>query len=203
MASNPRHKATRTQSWRSWSILGSAVVVLVAGYATMLIRSVQPRALDANLAGLLDDEGRTLDRRAFAGRYKLVFFGFTQCSSVCPLTLTRVRLILGDLGSGEASLTPLFVSVDPGHDKPSVLKAYVRNFDPRIVGITGDATRIEQLVHAYGVLVERHAGATGPFTLDHTARLYLVTPDDSLLTSYEPEERPQDIATDIARRIRG
>lgn len=183
------------------SIVTLALLGIVVMYTAVLIRSGRP-AVAVSFAGLIDQQGHALDGDTLNDRYKLVFFGFTQCSSVCPATLAKVRFVLRDLGSGEPTLTPLFVSVDPEHDKPEVLKAYTQSFDPRIIGITGDGQRIDRLVQSYGALVARHPGATGPFAVDHTARLYLVAPDNSVLASYEPEMAAPAIAADIARRIR-
>jgi protein SCO1/2 len=195
-------RVRRPQPWRFWALFGVAVAAVVALYASNLIRSSAGQAVDPSLAGLIDSSGRTLERGSLSDRYKLVFFGFTQCSSVCPATLAKVRLVLRDLDYGRVSLTPLFVTVDPNHDTPAVMKAYTQSFDPRIVGITGDVKRIDRLVESYGALVARHPGAPGPFAVDHTARLYLVAPDNSLLAHYEAAEAAPDIAADITRRIR-
>jgi protein SCO1/2 len=202
MGTGNRKREHRPPPWRFWAIFGVTVAATVALYASNLVRHSGEKAVDASLAGLVDANGRTLERGALSDRYKLVFFGFTQCSSVCPATLSKVRLVLRDLGSGGASITPLFVSIDPDHDTPAVLKVYTQSFDPRIVGITGDVKRIDRFVQSYGALVTRHPGAAGPFAVDHTARLYLIAPDDSLLASYEPEVAVPDIAADIVRRIR-
>jgi cytochrome oxidase Cu insertion factor (SCO1/SenC/PrrC family) len=84
-----------------------------------------------------------------------------------------------------------------------VLKAYTDAIDPRIVGITGDPQRIERLVQSFGVLVVHHAGARVPVTPDHSARLYLVGPDNRLLSTYESDESATEIVSDIAQRLRG
>lgn len=195
-------KMTRPRAQRRFvSILTLALLGIVVMYTAVLVRSGRP-AVAASFAGLIDQQGHALDSDTLSDRYKLVFFGFTQCSSICPATLAKVRLVLRDLGSGGPTPTPVFVSVDPDHDKPQVLKAYTQSFDPRIIGITGDGKRIDRLVQSYGALVARHPGAAGPFAVDHTARLYLVAPDNTLLASYEPDVAAPAIAADILRRIR-
>jgi protein SCO1/2 len=202
MGTGNRKRERRPPPWRFWALFGVAAAAMAALYVATLVRSSGGQAVDASLTGLVDSSGRTLERGALSDRYKLVFFGFTQCSSVCPATLARVRFVLRELGSGGASLTPLFVSVDPDHDTPAVLKAYTQSFDSRILGITGDIKRIDRLVQSCGALVTRHPGAPGPLAVDHTARLYLIAPDNTLLASYEPEVAAPVIAADIARRIR-
>lgn len=201
MTRQTQNTARPRASRRFLSIVTLAMLAIVVMYAAMLVNSSRARAA-GTLDGLIDQQGHALDHDTLKDRYKLVFFGFTQCSSVCPATLAKVRFVLRDLGPEGASLTPLFVSVDPEHDKPEVLKAYTQAFDPRIIGITGDVKRIDRLVQSYGALASRHPGIVGPFAVDHTARLYLVAPDNTLLASYEPETAAPDIAADITRRIR-
>jgi cytochrome oxidase Cu insertion factor (SCO1/SenC/PrrC family) len=84
-----------------------------------------------------------------------------------------------------------------------VLKAYTEAIDPRIVGITGDPPRVEELVQAFEVVVAHHAGARGPLDLDHSARLYLAGPDNRLLSIHESDESAAEIASDIADWLRG
>ena len=138
-----RHEARRSRkhppAWRFWAILVAGIALIVPLYTREMLRSARPTAPLTSFAGLTDSDGRALDARAFANRYKLVFFGFTHCAAVCPLTLVKVRSILGAVGPRSATLAPVFISIDPDHDSPSMLKAYTEAIDPRIVGMTGDA----------------------------------------------------------------
>lgn len=204
MSKQEKRRARRQPSaWRFWAILSIGLVAIVPLYTLELLRSARHTTPLPTFAGLTDADGRALHSGSFEHRYKLVFFGFTQCAAVCPLTLVKVRSILGTVGPKSAALVPLFVSLDPEHDQPSVLKAYTEAIDPRIVGITGDPPRVEQLVQSFEVIIVRHASARGPATLDHSARLYLVGPDNRLLSTYEADESASEIASDIAQWLRG
>jgi protein SCO1 len=198
-----RRSRTARSSRRFVVLFGIVAAVLLAAYAAPLLWPPKADAHEAGLGGLVDHDGKTLDAHALSDRYKLIFFGFTQCAAICPATLVKMHSVLGELGADGNDLTPLFVSVDPQHDTPAVLKTYTTAFDPRILGITGDPSRIEALVSAYGALAIHHAGQVGAMSVDHTTRLYLVAPDNSLLAYYEIVQPPQQIAADIARRIRG
>jgi protein SCO1/2 len=179
------------------------MVVMMLGIVAWYARSILQAPPVASLQGLIDQNGHMLDDQALGGRYKLVFFGFTQCASVCPVTLVKVRAVLDAIGPGGASLSPLFVSVDPTHDSPSVLRSYTASIDKRIIGVTGDVSRIDRLAEACGVYALRHAGDSGPASVQHSARIYLTAPDNSVLVAYEPNQSIRDIARDIAIRIRG
>jgi protein SCO1/2 len=178
------------------------MVLVMLGIVAWYARNLMQAPPTASLQGLIDQDGRLLDDKFLGGRYKLVFFGFTQCASVCPVTLVKVRAVLEAMGPGGASLSPLFVSVDPLHDSPSVLRSYTGSIDARIIGITGDVSRIDRLAAACGVYALRRAGESGPASVEHSARIYLMAPDNSVLVAYEPNQSAQDIAGDIAFRIK-
>jgi protein SCO1/2 len=181
--------------------MGLAAVVAI--YTMQVMRGVPQKPQVGTLAGLIDADGHVVDAGILDRRYKLVFFGFTQCAAVCPMTLVKVRSILSSVGPRSGTIAPLFVSLDPEHDQPAILKTYIEAIDPRIIGITGDSERIGRLADAYGVIVNRHPGAVGPLAFDHSARLYLVGPDNRMLNYYEMDESAPSIASDIALWLKG
>ena len=198
-----RRLAQETSARRFRIILLSGAVLVLALYSTALWRGAHRPVATAAFAGLLNTQGQVLAAGAFEHRYKLVFFGFTECAAVCPRTLVKLRSVLNTIDPQGRALTPLFVSLDPEHDQPAVLKDYIDAIDGRIVGVTGDRRRIDQLAESLGAIVVRHPQATGPLALDHSARLYLLGPDDRLLSSYEADEAAPAIASDILRKIPG
>src|SRR4051812_3830736 len=90
---------------------------------------------------LTDQDGRAVTDRDFAGRYRLMYFGYTYCPDVCPVDLQKLmsgyRKLEGSDPQLAAKVAPIFVSVDPDRDKPAVLKQYVAAFHPRLIGLTG------------------------------------------------------------------
>ena len=81
----------------------------------------------------------------------LVFFGFTSCPDICPAGLQLMAGALEKLGPKAQRITPIFISVDPQRDTPEKLAAYVKNFDPRLVGLTGTPEEIAAVAKAYKV----------------------------------------------------
>lgn len=90
---------------------------------------------------LVNQDGRTVTERDFAGATHLVFFGFTHCPDVCPTTLQQISAVLAALGPKGQAMRVAFITVDPERDDPASLKTYLSSFDPRITGLTGTPSR--------------------------------------------------------------
>ena len=107
-------------------------------------------AADFNLT---DHRGRPATLASFRGKPVLLFFGYTHCPDVCPLTLTKLNGVLEDLGSRAEDVQIVLVTVDPARDTPAVLADYVRRFGPRVTGLTGDSAAVAQAMTGYGAYV--------------------------------------------------
>ena len=94
---------------------------------------------------LTDDHGKPVTGADYRGKVVLLYFGYTHCPDVCPLTLAHLHVVMQRLGTLADGARILFVSVDPTRDTPDVMHAYVNAFDPRAIGLTGDARAIEAL----------------------------------------------------------
>jgi cytochrome oxidase Cu insertion factor (SCO1/SenC/PrrC family) len=152
-------------------------VALVALFAVGTAQS-KPNARQPALGGdftLTDTSGRPFSLRDVRGKVVLLSFGYTYCPDVCPLTLSRVSRVMKSLGDRAQSVVPLFVSLDPKRDTPAVLQQYVRYFDPRIIGLTGDKQQLKDVAVRFGVQFAYHGDPSGDrYTLDHTASLYIL-----------------------------
>lgn len=82
---------------------------------------------------LVDHHGRTVTEQDFAGRYQLVFFGFTHCRMVCPAALGKLSTVLDDLGPLAERIQPLYISVDPERDTPEVMRAFLEESYPLVL----------------------------------------------------------------------
>jgi protein SCO1/2 len=138
--------------------------------------AVRARPL-ASLAGLTTHKGVPFTAQAVQGEPAAVFFGFTHCPDVCPTTLLDWSNVLAALGKDGDRLKVLFVSVDGERDTPAALSAFMGSFDPRIVGLTGNAARIARAARAFDAFYERIAGGDGGYTFDHTTKVYLIGRD--------------------------
>ena len=126
---------------------------------------------------LTDHQGRLVRPSDWAGRPVMVFFGFTWCPDVCPTTLSDISLWLEELGADADRLIVALISVDPERDTPDVLFDYLSNFDPRIMGLTGPANEVAQVVADFRAAYRRVDKEGGDYTMDHTAGVFLFHPD--------------------------
>jgi protein SCO1 len=133
------------------------------------------------------------------GRPYVLFFGFTNCSDVCPTTLLEMSNALAALGPDADRLTMLFVTVDPERDTAEHLKTYLAAFDPRIIGLTGTATDIASVARAYHVFYEKVPTSSG-YTMNHTATIFLMDRKGALASTTNHEE-PEAVQHNKLRRL--
>lgn len=150
---------------------------------------------------LVDQDGRTVTDRDFAGATHLVFFGFTHCPDVCPTTLAQVSDVLAALGDKGKDVRVAFVSVDPERDDPASLKTYLSSFDPRITGLTGSPEQVIAAEKAYRAYAKKVPGKDGDYTMEHTAIVYVMDGRNRFLGALDLARPPEDSAAQLAKRI--
>jgi cytochrome oxidase Cu insertion factor (SCO1/SenC/PrrC family) len=91
---------------------------------------------------LVDEAGKAVTSDQYSGRLRLVFFGFTSCPDICPITLQNISMALNSMGALAEQVTVLFISVDPKRDTPQRLRQYTEAFHPSIIGLTGTYEQI-------------------------------------------------------------
>jgi len=146
---------------------------------------------------LIDEDGEPFTLSSQHGRPVLIFFGYTHCPDVCPVTLSEYKQIRQLLGEQADAVTFLFISVDPERDTPEVIGAYTDLFDPAIIGLTGNFAQMEPIWADYGVVREERESSSEGYLVDHTARTYLVDPAGNLRLTYPFGFGPKGIAEDL------
>lgn len=143
-------------------------------------------------------DGRIVSDQDFAGKYRLVFFGFTFCPDICPTELQTIAQTMDLLGPESAQVQPLFVTIDPARDTAPVLADYVALFHPSILGLTGTDEQIAAVAKAYRVYYARSAGSAGAeYTMDHSTFAYLMAPDGSFITVFARGTNAEQMADAI------
>lgn len=155
---------------------------------------------------LIDQDGKPVTQENFAKDYKLIYFGFTYCPAICPTELQKVARAMNELEQeapeAAAHLQPIFISVDPERDTPEVMKGYVQQFHPRLIGLTGSPEQVEAAKKAYRVFAKKVQDETmNDYTVDHSSFIYLMSPDDQLLAMYRVNDNAEDLAGDIKKHI--
>jgi len=117
---------------------------------------------------LLDQEGEIFNRADFAGHWNLVFFGFTRCPDICPITMAELSQFYAGLDFSQDEKPRIFlVTVDPTRDNPESMAAYLANYHDDFIGLSGDPTQIEQLAEDLYVGYQEMEKATAPTSHDH------------------------------------
>ncbi len=158
----------------------------------------------ANVGGpftLTDQDGKKRSLSDFRGKYVLIYFGYSFCPDVCPTTLGVVAQALDDLGADASRIVPVFITIDPERDTPSVLKTYMAAFGPRFVGLTGSPKDIAAVEKAYRVYAKKSPIKGGGYGVDHSSVLYLMGPDGRLVSFYDELIPPKDLAKDLKAKI--
>ncbi len=144
---------------------------------------------------LTDHNGNKVTEKSWPGKYLLVFFGFTNCPDICPVTLDKLTSALDQLGDDAAKVQPLFISIDSFRDKPNVLKEYVGHFHKSFLGLTGTEDQIKAVEDAYKVYASRHDNANGhDYSFDHSAFVYFMAPDGKMAEIIRTDEKASDVA---------
>ena len=129
---------------------------------------------DAGNVTLLDQDGREFQLASLRGSVVLLVFGFTHCPHICPVEMARASAALRELEPLGKRVRAVFVTVDPGRDSPEVIKAYLENFHPGIVGLTGTAAALDTVADHYRVKRVEQAVEGGGYVVDHGYSLYLL-----------------------------
>ena len=189
-------------------ILWAAVGMAVLAYGAVVLRPVAPDStpvvtIEQQLRPefrLTDATGRLVTNSDFAGRFQLVFFGFTNCPDICPTTLAEVAAVMDALGPDAARVQPLFISVDPERDAGAGLAAYTAAFHPSILGLTGSAEETQAAAFSFKIAFAKEPlGET--YTMAHSAALYLIGPDGNWLRQFDYGTQAADITADLKSRL--
>lgn len=185
----PHYTPSRFQLiFTTFALIAAFLVAGTAYYFSGQIQTVTSTgtALIGGPFTLTDQDGRKVTDKDFRGHYMLVFFGYTYCPDLCPTELQVMSAALDSLGAKADAIQPVFISFDPERDTPEVLKQYVSNFHPRLVGLTGSPEEIAVAAKAYRVYYSKVANSSGPDTylMDHSTITYLMDPQGRFLKHF-------------------
>ena len=123
---------------------------------------------------LKDMNNNTITEESFDGPLTAIFFGFTNCPDVCPMTLNKMDIVLDKLKNKKKDIKVFFISVDPERDTPEVVKDYLSNFENKFIGITGDPEKIFLLYKSWGVISKKIFLDNGEYNIDHSTPVILL-----------------------------
>lgn len=187
------------------------ILSLLVGFAVAACAgpAEEPPLADARIGGpfaLVDQDGKPVTERDYAGLYKIVYFGFAHCPDICPTDLAAIGQALRRLEKEDPAkarrIQPLFVTTDPERDTAPVLKEYLRSFHPRLVGLTGTPQQIADAAKAYAVYYEKVPGEGGSYVMNHSRILYLMGPGGEPIAMLPEDEGAAGIEAALERWVR-
>ena len=123
---------------------------------------------------LKDMNNNVITDESFQGPLTAIFFGFTNCPDICPMTLNKLDIAISRLKKENKSLKLFFISVDPERDTPEVVKDYLNSFENNFVGITGEPEKIYLLSQSWGILSQKIFKDDGEYNVDHSSPVILL-----------------------------
>jgi cytochrome oxidase Cu insertion factor (SCO1/SenC/PrrC family) len=196
----------RSQAAFALAVLAIALAIAAAAFYFSFGGSGPMTSGTALVGGpfsLVDQDGRRVTEKDFLGKYMLVFFGFTYCPDVCPTELQVMSAALDELGTAGNDIQPVFVSIDPERDTPVVVKQYVQNFHPRLMGLTGSAEEIATIARAYRVYYKKatSSATSGDYELDHSTTIYLMDREGRFRKHFGYTTDAKGLAQDLREAI--
>ena len=172
-----------------------------------------PPLAGASMGGpftLTDQNGRRISDRDFAGKYRVVYFGFASCPDVCPTDLQALGAALRQFEGSDPErarrVQPIFITVDPARDTPAVLRDYVANFHPRLIGLTGSESEIAEVARAFRVYYDRREPEPGApadqYLVDHQRIIVLYGPQGEPIAILPHDQGPAAMTAELDRWVR-
>jgi protein SCO1/2 len=166
--------------------LKTSIIILAGCFGIFLfimlpiVLSIQDEKEDyvASIKGsdfsLNDVNNNLITEKSFQGPATALFFGFTHCPDVCPMTLNKLSMILERLKQENKSLKVFFISIDPERDTPEVMKDYLNSFESKFTGITGKPEKIFMLSQSWGIASQKIFSENGEYTVNHSSPIILL-----------------------------
>uniref|UniRef100_A0A8C6ZTL3 Protein SCO1 homolog, mitochondrial n=1 Tax=Nothoprocta perdicaria TaxID=30464 RepID=A0A8C6ZTL3_NOTPE len=154
---------------------------------------------------LVNHEGQPKTNKDYIGQWVLIYFGFTHCPDICPDELEKMIEVVEEIDGIPSlpNLTPLFITIDPERDSEEAMARYVKEFSPKLIGLTGTKEQIGQVAKAYRVYYsEGPKDEDNDYIVDHTIIMYLLGPDGEFVDYYGQNKRSAEISASIAAHMR-
>ncbi|WP_447555813.1 SCO family protein [Vreelandella sp. EE22] len=184
-----------------WPLLAAALMVGCSdeSFRTTDIDEIMP-PLEFELT---NEEGQVASAEDYRGKTTLVYFGYTQCPDVCPLTLARFASLFNQLDEQEREdVQMLLISVDPDRDTPEVLKRYTDAFGPEFTGLTGDKEKIDALTNRYRIAYSfEEPNERGDYIVNHSSAVFAFNDDGQARFLVRDPHSNQDVLADLRRLI--
>ena len=157
-----------------------SVLSVLQGLLVPQPAAANPPSAVAAISGhfaLAAPDGRKVTDATYRGKWLVVYFGYTSCPDVCPTVILRIGQALDRLGARAERIQPIFITVDPLRDTPERLAHYMASFNPRVVGLRGDAQETREAARQFHVYYRTRDFGNGEYSVDHSSFLYVINPE--------------------------
>ena len=169
-------------------------LLIVWGMTFFPLKQEQPPAAIGGAFSLTDTHGKRMSDKDFNGKLSLVYLGYVHCPDVCPTTLGMLSDVLQQLGSDAGKVEVIFITVDAKRDTPQALGDFLKAFDPAIIGLTGSAEELQQVVELYKAYVSAPPNPMpGNNLIEHSGFLYLMGRDGHYLRHFQNGVKAHDV----------
>ncbi|XP_028311255.1 protein SCO1 homolog, mitochondrial [Gouania willdenowi] len=154
---------------------------------------------------LVDHNNKPSKSEDFLGQWVLLYFGFTHCPDICPDELEKMIEVVDEIDRIKSlpNLTPILITIDPERDTAEAMATYVKEFSPKLIGLTGTSEQVEQVSRAYRVYYSQGPkDEDNDYIVDHTIIMYLVGPDGEFVEYFGQNKRNVEITNSIAAHMR-
>ena len=160
-------------------ITGCLVIFLFIMLPVFLSMEKKQNDFESNFQGsefsLKDVNDESITQTSFEGPLTAIFFGFTNCPDICPMTLNNLDLVISKLSvEKREKFKVFFVSIDPERDSPDIIKDYLDSFENKIYGITGDPKKVFLMSQSWGILSQKIFTGDGEYLLNHSSSIILL-----------------------------
>ncbi|MEU8654335.1 SCO family protein [Streptomyces sp. NPDC048737] len=188
-------------------LVGSSPVAAVSENSSQQAVTVLDQPFTKPDLVLTDTQGKPYDlRKETAGRPTLVYFGYTHCPDVCPLTMNNIAVAKKQLPKADQdALRVVFVTTDPDRDTPAALGAWLKGIDSQVIGLTGDFATIQTAARALGISIEPpHKDKNGKVVSTHGTQVIAFSPKtDGGYLLYGEDAEVDDYVKDLPRIVKG
>ncbi len=154
---------------------------------------------------MINHLGERVTEKDLLGHYSLIYFGYTYCPDVCPMSLQIMKLVLDELSSLKNKIQPIFVSVDPQRDRPELLSDYIQSngFPEHLIGYTGSVEQVRAMTNAYKVhYSKRDDESLSEYLVDHTSLFFLMNRQGKLALVLSPNSTIEQMVSRIKRAVK-
>ena len=160
-------------------ITGCLLIFLFLMFPVFLSMEKNKSDIESKFKGsefsLIDVNNEIITESSFEGPLTAIFFGFTNCPDICPMTLNNLDLVMNKLEEKKKNKIKIFfVSIDPERDSPEIIKEYLNSFDNKMYGITGDPKKIFLMSQSWGVMSEKIFTGEGEYLINHSSSIILL-----------------------------